>query len=90
VFNQYSDVDTRIWTVLINPGQESVFITCRKIRDGFGNKNSLIPEFEINHDSVLRLQKHLKIRTLSMEVIINQLSHAGVTNDSELYRESDK
>ena len=87
VFNNYSDVDTRLWTVLVNPGQESVYITCRKIRDGFENKNSIIPEFEINHDTFLRTPKNIKIRTMSMEVIVTYLTKAGVTTDSELYRE---
>ena len=83
IYNQYSDLDTRMWTVLINPGVESIYITCRKLMiDG---KTSL-PEFEFNHDFA-KLQKNLKVRTLSMEVIINTLVRAGVSPDSELYKE---
>jgi hypothetical protein len=83
IFNNYSEMDSRLWTVLLNPGAESIYITCRKIMDE--GKNSL-PEFEINHD-FMKLHKNLKIRTLSMEVVISALIKSGARCDSELYRE---
>ena len=83
MYNKYSYMDSRLWTVLVNPGAESVYITCRK--DMSQGKLSL-PEFEFNHD-YMKLQKNLKVRTLSMEVIINTLVRGGVTSDSELYKE---
>jgi hypothetical protein len=82
MFNNYSEADTRLWTVLVNPGQESVYITCRKYIDSNKEKEW---EFELHHDN-LRLQNNLKIRTLSMEVIISHILRAGARNDSELYR----
>ena len=98
VFNNYSEVDDRLWTLLINPGQESVYITCRRIKDDMEVKKrtspsltwSKIPEFELTHGGYLRLQRNLKLRTQSMEVIIEHLTRGGVMNDSDLYRDESK
>jgi len=81
MFNKYSESDTRIWTVLINPGEESIYITCSVNIGGLGS----IPVFEF-HDGKQSLNRtRLSIATESMEVVINHLIKHGVCQDSELF-----
>lgn len=81
IFNKYGQHDPRIWTVLVNPGEESVYITCYINTDELGS----IPIFEIqDHSSIFR--NYAKIQTRSMEVIIKYLIDRGVQQNSESYR----
>jgi hypothetical protein len=76
IFDKYSIADNRKWTLLINPGEESVFITCRV---NVGERAST-PHFDI-YDS----RQHVKMRTIvtdSMEVLVNNLVRENVTPDS--------
>jgi len=80
IFNKYSEIDTRKWTVMINPGEESVFITCIVNYDGL---NSL-PAFELfTGNSSFRTS--LTIQTESIEILIKHLLKQGVDNKSELF-----
>lgn len=80
IMKSYALSDPRKWTLMINPSDESIFITCVVNRDDFGG----LPEFEIN-DSGLRFQRNLVLRTSSMEVLINLLTKRGVLGDSTKY-----
>jgi len=67
LFNDYGQGDPRRWTIIVNPGVQSVFITC------FFNKdfnNDLMFEF---NDGGNLFPKNFQLKTDSMEVIITHL-----------------
>lgn len=77
IFNGYGQHDPRRWTVLVDPGGASVFITC------FHNKDFLNEiMFELN-DGGIRFNKNYCIKTDSIEVIINYLLQREVNNKSK-------
>lgn len=74
IFNGYGDHDPRRWTVLVDPGGSSVFITC------FQNKDFLNEiMFELN-DGGQKIIKNYSIKTDSIEVVIRYLLERGVSN----------
>jgi hypothetical protein len=76
LFNGYGDHDPRRWTVLIDPGGSSVFVTC------FQNKEFLNEiMFELN-DGGIKIVKNYSIKTDSIEVIVRYLLERGVNNKS--------
>lgn len=75
------DTDYRKWTVLVNPSQESVMITCLINRDGLNE----LPCFDF-YDGGRLFQKNFSIRTESMEVIVNHLIDHHVSGDSNKFR----
>lgn len=78
MFNAYSDADPRRWTVLVDPGFHSVYITC------FSNKNEkgeVMFEFD---DGGNRFNKGFYLKTDSIEVVVNNLIEKGVNNDPKL------
>jgi hypothetical protein len=87
VFNAYGTHDPRRWTVLVDPGGSSVFITC------FTNKDFMNDVmFELN-DGGLLFNRNYSIKTDSIEVIIKYLLERGVNNDprkSPFYTERPK
>lgn len=85
IMDSYNVGDTRKWTVLVNPGMESVFITCY-INDSELDYNAVF-EFDGGH---LRFNNNIKIQTHSMEVIINYLIENDVTGDSNLFKHKNK
>lgn len=75
LFKNFSEKDDRKWVVMINPGDESLILTC-KIEEDFDS-----PVFEFT-DSNLKMP--LKIATSSMEVIIEKLlTTLKVSNDNK-------
>lgn len=75
VFQMYAKVDPRKWTVLVNPGEASIYITC------YQNKNSADEIlFEIN-DGGQRIAKNYSIQTSSLEVIVEFLLTHGAKNN---------
>lgn len=74
IFNKYSEDDNRKWTVLINPGVESVYITCCV---NHSEINDVVFSFNDGGRQVSR--NNLKIATSSMEVIIEHLIQRDVT-----------
>jgi hypothetical protein len=76
IFNAYDVTDPRRWTVLVDPGVSSVFITC------YSNKNELNETlFEID-DGGNNFTKGTYIKTESIEIIISMLIDEGVNNDA--------
>ncbi len=67
IFNNYLNDDNRKWTIMLNPGNESIFITCKQEKD-FDT-----PVFEFNDGGNIIKQTNLKLTTMSMEVIIEKL-----------------
>jgi len=75
IFNAYSNVDPRRWTVLIDPGVSSVYVTC------YTNKNEINEVlFEID-DGGNRFSKGMYFKTESIETLVSLLIEKGVNND---------
>ena len=76
LFNVYSKSDPRQWTIMVNPSEASVLITCYTNRDTL---NETL--FEI-HDGGKRIPKNFYIKTDSIEVIVDYLIRHGVSNNT--------
>lgn len=82
MFHKYGDHDPRRWTVLVDPGVTSVFITCFENRNHAGEIM-----FEIN-DGGVKFPKNLSVLTQSIEVVVNHLVEAGIpTSENNPFRE---
>jgi hypothetical protein len=79
VFSEYSDSDPRSWTVVVDPKFTSVMITC------FNNHNYLGEEYFEMHDGGQFIPEHFKIKTSSIEVLIEYLVKFGINNKSYSY-----
>lgn len=77
IFQGYGKGDPRRWTVLVDPGNSSVFITCYTNKDFAGDIM-----FEFN-DSGRFFPKNWSIKTESIEVIVTKLLEKGITNNSQ-------
>ena len=75
-FNGYHTPDSRRWTVIVNPGNESVFITCFMNNDFHGESM-----FELNDGGYL-MPKHIALKTDSIEVIVTYLIEHNVSNEA--------
>jgi len=77
LFSVYAKSDPRRWTVMVNPSESSVMITC------YSNKTEIDETlFEFN-DGGIRIPKNYNIKTDSIEVIIDYLITHGVSNNNE-------
>lgn len=74
-FNCYADGDSRKWTILVDPGNASVFITC------YNNKEMIEGICYCLDDGGQRFPEHMFLKTSSAEVIIKTLVDAGVSTD---------
>jgi hypothetical protein len=81
IFTTYADTDPRIWTIMIDPGGASVFCTCYINRQGIGDNY-----FEF-YDGGQYLPNY-KIKTLSVEVLLEQLNKYGIINKRKKYNEA--
>lgn len=72
IFNKYADSDPRKWTILVDPGNTSVFITCYENKD-YNNEKM----FEFN-DGARLFPRNFSLKTTSMEVIVSNLLERGV------------
>lgn len=73
IFDEYTQVDTRRWTILVDPGNASIFITCYENKDFRGDVM-----FEFSDGGQL-FPRNFSIKTNSMEVIITTLIERGVS-----------
>lgn len=80
MFDGYAVHDSRKWTILVNPGHHSLYITCKVNVDGL--KSS--PHFEFWSD--YKLKPYATIATDSIEVIVNHLLSNNITPDSEHFK----
>jgi len=76
LFAIFNKADPRQWTVMVNPSEASVFITCYANKD---NLNEIL--FEID-DGGRKIPKNFFIKTDSIEVIIDYLIRHGVSNNT--------
>ena len=74
IFDKYHSTDYRKWTIIVDPGGKSIFITC------FTNK--AFPDTQIFEmwDGIQRISKNFYIKTDSLEVIITYLLKKEVPN----------
>jgi hypothetical protein len=81
IFSDYNTHDCRRWTVMINPGVDSLFITCVFNKEFHGQKY-----FEFNN-SGQGINRNLIIETESMEIIIHKLREFSIkpTSTSNKY-----
>lgn len=76
LFAVYSKADPRQWSIMVNPSEASVIITCYLNKD---NLNEVLFEF---NDGGRKIPKNFSIKTDSIEVIIDFLIKNGVSNNS--------
>lgn len=84
VFQNYGIHDFRRWTVLVDPGGHSIFVTCYNNKDFNGEIM-----FEFN-DGNNFFPKNFSISTESIEVIIQLLIDKGVptiNTENKFYKE---
>lgn len=74
VFQGFNNADPRRWTVLVDPGGASLFITCFTNKEFAGDVM-----FEFN-DGGIRFPKNWNLKTDSIEVIVTQLIEKGISN----------
>jgi hypothetical protein len=74
LFSEYSYGDPRYWTVMIDPGCASVIVTC------YVNRNHLGDNYFEFYDGGQFLPPNMKIKTQSIEVIIEYLVRYGINN----------
>jgi hypothetical protein len=79
IFSEYSENDPRSWTVVVDPKVSSVLITC------FNNHNYLGEEYFEMHDGGQFIPEHFKIKTSSIEVLIEYLVKFGINNKASSY-----
>ena len=74
IFNAYSQVDPRRWTVLVDPGYHSVYITCFTNKD---EKDEVLFEFD---DGGNNFNKGFYLKTDSIESVVSLLIEKGINN----------
>lgn len=79
IFNEYNSTDPRSWTAIIDPGVASVFVTC------YNNHNELGEEYFEIYDGAQFIPDKFKIKTSSIEVIVEYLAKFGINNKSSTY-----
>ena len=77
LFAVYGSADPRRWTVMVNPSERSVMITCYNNKECLGDV-----VFELN-DGGISIPKHVCLSTSSIEVIIDYLIRYGVSNNGD-------
>jgi len=74
LFGGYTLTDPRAWTIVIDPGCASILCTCYINRDDIGDNY-----FEF-YDGGQFLPPNMKIKTQSVEVLIDNLVKYGINN----------
>jgi hypothetical protein len=73
ICNNYAQSDPRKWTLMIDPGNASVFVTCYENRDFKSEKM-----FEFNDGGRL-FPKNFSLKTTSIEVVVTTLIERGIS-----------
>jgi len=72
ISTNYSLTDPRKWTILVDPGNSSLFITCYENKDFKGEMM-----FEFNDGGRL-YPRNYSLKTSSMEVVITNMIEKGI------------
>ena len=79
LFTNYSEADPRMWTIVIDPGNASIFCTCYV-------KDPLIGETYLElYDGGQYIPGRLKLKTDSFEILVERLVDFGVNNKASDY-----
>jgi hypothetical protein len=79
IFTDFSDSDSRAWTVIIDPGVSSVFCTC------FINDPYLDESYFELYDGGSFIPGRYKLKTDSFEVFVEHLVKFGINNKTPDY-----
>jgi hypothetical protein len=77
LFDKYAQHDSRKWTVLVDPSNTSVLITCYQNKE---YKGDVLFEF---NDGGNRFIKNFNLKTQSMEIVITTLLEKGILQIQE-------
>jgi hypothetical protein len=80
LYTDYNEIDSRSWTVIIDPKVTSIIITC------FNNKNCLGEEFFEIYDGGQYIPENFKIKTSSIEVVVEYLAKFNINNKASTYK----
>ena len=81
LYDDYSNSDSRLWTIVIDPKVSSIFCTCFSCDANFGDDD---PYLELS-DGGQYLPIRLKIKTMSFEILIENLVKYGINNKTPEY-----
>lgn len=84
VFNNYSQLDNRAWTVVIDPGGASVFCTCLINEHPEDGPQLGSNSFEL-FDGGRFIPGRFRVKTNSFEIIVEHLVKWGINNKSKDY-----
>jgi len=73
ICDNYAQSDPRKWTIMIDPGNAAIFVTCYENRDFKSDKM-----FEFSDGGRL-FPKNFSLKTASIEVVVTTLIQRGVT-----------
>lgn len=79
LFSEYGQHDPRSWTAIIDPGVSSVLVTC------YNNHSNLGEEYFEIYDGGQFIPNNFKIKTSSIEVVIEYLVKFGINNKASTY-----
>jgi len=82
LFDNYGKIDARSWTAMIDPENTSIFVTC------YNNHKQLGEEYFEIHDGGQYVPERFKIKTSSIEVLIEYLVKFGINNKASTYGNS--
>ena len=77
IFDKYSKADPRRWTVLVDPGGASIFITC------FENTPFRGEYLFSFYDGNQHFNSNFSLKTDSIEVVVSKLLNSGVRQKDE-------
>ena len=77
IFDKYSEADPRKWTVLVDPGGASVFVTC--FENTPFNGEYLFSLYDGNQS----FNSNFSLKTDSIEVVVSKLLNNGVRQKHE-------
>ena len=80
VFNGYGVLDSRAWTVIVDPGCASLFVTCYHNDPEIGRSY-----FEL-YDGGKFIPGRLKLETSSVETLIGYLVKFGINHKQQEYK----
>lgn len=79
LFSEYGTHDPRSWTAIVDPGVASVLVTC------YNNHSNLGEEYFEIYDGGQFVPNNFKIKTSSIEVVIEYLVKFGINNKASTY-----
>jgi hypothetical protein len=79
LFSDYSHADPRSWTAIIDPLYSSIFVTC------YNNHNDLGEEYFEIYDGGQYIPDGFKIKTSSIEVIVEYLVKFNINHKASTY-----